>query len=115
MFKKISIFVLVFLLISVVLSACGLAKEGPFVIGLSNFSLGNSWRVQMIEEAKYYANQHKDLVKELIVTEAEEDISKQISDIEDLIVKNVDAILITAASPKLWFRLWKKQWLPELL
>lgn len=100
MFKKISIFVLVFILISVVFSACGLAKEGPFVIGLSNFSLGNSWRVQMIEEAKYYANQHKDLVKELIVTEAEEDISKQISDIEDLIVKNVDAILITAASPK---------------
>ncbi len=100
MFKKISIFVLVFVLIIVVFSACGLAKEGPFVIGLSNFSLGNSWRVQMIEEAKYYANQHKDLVKELIVTEAEEDISKQISDIEDLIVKNVDAILITAASPK---------------
>lgn len=75
-------------------------KKGPFVIGLSNFSLGNSWRVQMVEEAKYAASQNKELVKALIVTEAEGDISKQISDIEDLIVKKVDAILITAASPK---------------
>ncbi len=71
-----------------------------FVIGLSNFSLGNSWRVQMIEEAKYSASQHADLVKELIVTEADGDISKQIADIEDLIAKGVDAILITAANPK---------------
>ena len=75
------------------------AEEG-FVVGLSNFSLGNSWRVQMVEEAKYAASQKADLVKELIVTEADGDISKQIADIEDLIAKKVDAILITAANPK---------------
>jgi ribose transport system substrate-binding protein len=75
------------------------SKEG-YVIGLSNFSLGNSWRVQMVEEAKYAAEQHSDLVSELIVTEAEGSVEKQISDIEDLIAKNVDAILITAANPK---------------
>ncbi len=82
------------------LSPLAMAKDGPFVIGLSNFSLGNSWRVQMVEEAKYAADQQKDLVKQLIVTEAEGDISKQISDIEDLISKKVDAILITAVNPK---------------
>jgi len=76
------------------------AKKEGFVVGLSNFSLGNSWRVQMVEEAKYAASQHKDRVKKLIVTEADGDISKQISDIEDLISKKVDAILITAISPK---------------
>ncbi len=75
------------------------AKEG-YVIGLSNFSLGNSWRVQMVEEAKYAAQQHADLVAELVVTEAEGAVEKQISDIEDLIAKKVDAILITAANPK---------------
>jgi len=105
MVKKILILLMAFTLIAV-LAMAGTKKEevkkkeGPFVIGLSNFSLGNSWRVQMIEEAKYAAEQHKDLVEKLIVTEAEGDISKQISDIEDLIVKNVDAILITAASPE---------------
>ena len=76
------------------------AKKGDFVVGLSNFSLGNSWRVQMVEEAKYAVSQKKGLVKKLIVTEAEGDISKQISDIEDLISKKVDAILITAINPK---------------
>jgi len=39
----------------------GLAKEGPFTIGLSNFSLGNSWRVQMIEEAKDFATWAKNV------------------------------------------------------
>jgi len=82
------------------ISPLAIAKDGPFVIGLSNFSLGNSWRVQMIEEARFAAAQHKDLVKQLIITEAEGDISKQISDIEDLISKKVDAILITAVNPK---------------
>ena len=41
-----------------------------------------------------------DLVKELIVTEADNSVEKQIADIEDLISKKVDAILITAANPK---------------
>jgi ribose transport system substrate-binding protein len=75
-------------------------KTSGFVIGLSDFSLGNSWRVQMVAEAKYAASQKAGLVKELIVTEADNSVEKQISDIEDLIAKNVDAILITAANPK---------------
>lgn len=90
--------VVVFLLGTVV--SVGSVSAEQFVIGLSNFSLGNSWRVQMVEEAKYAASQHSDLVKELIVTEADGDISKQIADIEDLIAKKVDAILITAVNPK---------------
>jgi ribose transport system substrate-binding protein len=99
MSKKFFSVLLVGMMVSTLLMV-GAANAKQFVIGLSNFSLGNSWRVQMVEEAKYAASQQKDLVKELIVTEAEGDISKQISDIEDLIAKKVDAILITAASPK---------------
>jgi ribose transport system substrate-binding protein len=99
MSKKFFSMLLVVMVVSTLLMV-GAANAEQFVIGLSNFSLGNSWRVQMVEEAKYAASQQKDLVKELIVTEAEGDISKQISDIEDLIAKKVNAILITAASPK---------------
>ena len=89
----------VVVLLLCVLFGVGSASAEEFVIGLSNFSLGNSWRVQMVEEAKYAASQ-SDMVKELIVTEADGDVSKQIADIEDLIAKGVDAILITAANPK---------------
>jgi len=100
MFKKILISLVCLLMICTFGLVNIAAKEGPFTIGLSNYSYGNSWKVQMVEEAKYKASQYKDLVKELIVVDANEDISKQISDIEDLITKKVDAILITAYSPK---------------
>ncbi len=78
------------------------AAKGPkdaYVIGLSNFSLGNSWRVQMMEEAKHEAANNP-RVAELITTEANGDTAKQIADIEDLMARGVDAICITAANPK---------------
>ncbi|MFW6138282.1 MAG: ABC transporter substrate-binding protein [Spirochaetota bacterium] len=104
MFKKILVVCLAFVFVAGFLMAEGKKeapkeKEGPFVIGLSNFSLGNSWRVQMVAEAEYAAEQNPQ-VEKLVVTEAQGDVSKQISDIEDLIAQDVDAILITAASPK---------------
>ena len=40
-------------------------KTSGFVIGLSDFSLGNSWRVQMVAEARYAASQKAGMVKEL--------------------------------------------------
>jgi ribose transport system substrate-binding protein len=101
--KRAWIALVVLLLAGVMVMAAGgkeEPKKGGYVIGLTNFSLGNSWRVQMVEEAKYAAQQHKDKVAELIVTEADGSVEKQISDIEDLIAKKVDAILITAANPK---------------
>lgn len=75
-------------------------SDPPYTIGLSNYSIGNSWRVQMIEEAKYRAKQYPNLIENLVVTNAKGSIAKQISDIEDLITKGVDAILVTAKSPK---------------
>jgi ribose transport system substrate-binding protein len=75
------------------------APDEGYTIGLSNFSLGNSWRVQMVAEAEYAATQNP-MVKELIVTQSDDSVEKQISDIEDLINKQVDAILISAANPE---------------
>lgn len=103
--RKRMFLILIILLVAGTVVMAGGTTEAPkktsgFVIGLSNFSLGNSWRVQMVEEAKYAASQKKDLLKELIVTEADGSVEKQISDIEDLISKKVDAVLITAANPK---------------
>jgi ribose transport system substrate-binding protein len=73
-------------------------KAGPYTIGLSNISVVNTWRVQLIEEAKYEASRHSS-IKSLLITDAGGDIKKQISDVEDLLAKGIDALIITPASP----------------
>ena len=98
MFKKVFVLILLFLFVSSIFVTFGSAKEGPFTIGFSHYGVGCSWRVQMVAEAQYFVAQHKDLVKELIIISSDYDVSRQISDIEDLIVKKVDAIIISASS-----------------
>ena len=76
------------------------AKDG-YVIGFSNFGVGNSWRVQMEAEFKARADQlvSEGVIKEYFMTDSDGDVSKQIADMKDLIAKKCDAIIITAASP----------------
>jgi ribose transport system substrate-binding protein len=73
-------------------------KKPPFVIGVSNDSVANPFRVQMINEIKYYASKHPELIKDLIVLNAGEDTNKQISDVQDLISRGVDAIVLSPHS-----------------
>ena len=73
-------------------------KNPPFVIGVSNNSVANPFRVQMINEIKYYASKHPELIKELVVLNAGEDTNKQISDVQDLISRGVDAIVLSPHS-----------------
>jgi ribose transport system substrate-binding protein len=73
-------------------------KKPPFVIGVSNDSVANPFRVQMINEIKYYASKHPELIKELIILNAGEDTNKQISDVQDLISRGVDAIVLSPHS-----------------
>ncbi len=73
-------------------------KDGPWTIGVSNNSLANSWRVQMIKELQAYADKNPN-IKELIITNADGSVAKQITDINDLLARGVDAIMITPASP----------------
>ena len=73
-------------------------KAGPFKIGFSNISVVNSWRVQMVEELKYEASQHPEITQ-LYITDAGGNVDKQIADIEDLVAKGIDALLVTPVSP----------------
>jgi ribose transport system substrate-binding protein len=73
------------------------SKKDAFVIGLSNISVVNTWRVQMMEEAKYEAKQHPE-IKELLVTDAGGDTNRQVADIEDLLARGVDALLVAPGS-----------------
>lgn len=73
-------------------------KAGPYKIGFSNISVVNSWRVQMVRELEYEKTLHSD-VSDLYITDAGGDINKQINDVNDLLAKGINALLITPASP----------------
>jgi ribose transport system substrate-binding protein len=118
--KRLIVVVSLLMLVSIVLGACSPAptaapttspttnsspsgsaatgKNPPYVIGVSNVSVANSFRVQMIEEIKYYGSQNPSLIKDVIVTDAGGDANKQIADIEDLVTRKVDLLLVAPAS-----------------
>lgn len=67
-------------------------KDPPWTIGVSFGGVGNSWIVQMIQEAKYAAAQDP-RIAEFIFVEANWQPAKQVSDMEDLITRKVDALI----------------------
>ncbi len=73
-------------------------KKGPYTIAFALPGVGNSWIVQTIEEGKYEASRHKEIAK-LIQTDSEWQPAKQVADLEDLLTKNVDAVILGAVTP----------------
>ena len=72
-------------------------KEGPYVIGFSNASVDNTWRLAQLHAIQAAAATHKDLIKQLIITDANNSPAKQVSDIEDLLQRGVDILLVSAS------------------
>lgn len=72
-------------------------KKG-YVVGFSNVWVGNSWGVQCVNELESYLK-NSDRVADYYITDANNDVNKQISDIEDLISKKVDLLLLQPISP----------------
>lgn len=68
----------------------------PWILGFSQFDLANVWRVQVEAEIKYELVKHKDI--QVYRTDAQGKTSKQISDIEDLLARGVDILLIAPSS-----------------
>jgi ribose transport system substrate-binding protein len=73
--------------------------EPPYTIGWSINNAGISWRTEYIEEFNQHAKRYGDLIEETIILNADSDVNKQIADIEDLLAKKVDAIIIDPQSP----------------
>src|ERR1700731_17858 len=72
-------------------------KAPPYVIGFSNAGLGDSWRVVGLHSLEKAANDHADKIKKLIITDAGHDDAKQIADIQDLISRGVDLLIVPQA------------------
>lgn len=73
--------------------------DGPLVVALANGWAGNSWRSQMVAEFQYAcANQFAADVSRTIVTDANNSVDQQISQINDMLTAGANLILIDAAS-----------------
>ena len=79
-------------------SAFAERSDGNYLIGFSNLFSANSWVVQVAEEAKWQAGV-LDQVEELILTDSEFNANKQINDIQDMLTRGVDALIVMPVSP----------------
>src|ERR1700744_4047880 len=61
-------------------------KSGPFKIGFSNGFSGNTWRTECLASLRAEAHANADRY-DLIVVDGQGDISKQVNNIDDLIVQ----------------------------
>ena len=73
-------------------------KSGPFTIGFANASQADLWLVAFTHGVQFAAAKHKDKIKKLIVTDANGDAAKQVSDIQDLLNQNIDLLLVNPAA-----------------
>lgn len=72
-------------------------KEGPYKIGFSNASISNSWRVLFERQVKAEAEKHPE-IEALYVTDANDKPDKQVADVEDLLAKGIDLLILSAAT-----------------
>ncbi|NVK19146.1 MAG: substrate-binding domain-containing protein [Methylocystaceae bacterium] len=75
-------------------SAPALAAE-RYIIGFSQATTTEPWRLLFNQLTRHEANKHENLT--LLVRNAQDSVTKQIADIEELISRKVDALLV---SPK---------------
>ncbi|WP_027133235.1 sugar ABC transporter substrate-binding protein [Geminicoccus roseus] len=77
-------------------------KEGPYRIALVNGFVGNTWRIQMIQTAKVFAESPgiAEKIEEFKVVSTGTDAAAQLGAIEDFINQGYDAIVTIAVSPE---------------
>lgn len=110
MLKRIA-FGLLALTMVLAISACGKTDEPDeskpagskeetktYNVGFSNVWVGNSWGVQCVNELESYLK-NDPRVGKYYITDANNDVNKQISDLQDLISKDVDLLMLQAISP----------------
>lgn len=74
------------------------AQTAPYHIALSNSYIGNQWRIEMINLTRRYAEHDFKGRVVLSVTSSGTEVQRQISAIDDMISRRVNAILIDPAS-----------------
>jgi ribose transport system substrate-binding protein len=77
------------------------AQAKSWVVALSNSYYGNTWRRQMVEAFKQAAEEAKrqGLIADYLIENGDGSVNQQVAQLNGLILKKVDLILINAASP----------------
>jgi ribose transport system substrate-binding protein len=75
-------------------SIARLTAEDKIVIGFSQATMNHPWRVAMVEGNKKFAAEHYPDV-DLIVTDGENQATKQVSDVESLMARGVKVLIIS--------------------
>ena len=75
-------------------SAAAPAEAKKYLIGFSTDTTTSAWRSKMVTEMEAAVAAHADEL-ELVVTVAEDDTNKQISDIEDLVARGIDLLIVS--------------------
>lgn len=92
-------FLVLLIVLMAALAACGggeQAADEPFTIGVSNGFVGSEWRTQMIQDMEEVNKEFMDqgLTNELVIESADVDVQGQIQQIQNLMNRGVDAIII---------------------
>ena len=82
---------LLLLAAAVALGACGRKDAGSFVVGFSQMESDNPWRIAETQSLKDEAAKRG---VSIVVTDAQGQTAKQVSDVEDLIARRVNLILL---------------------
>ncbi len=101
-----------------IVDAAEFKKDGPYIIGFSNASISNPWRVAMLHGIEAAAERNSDRLERFIITDANDDPSKQAADVQDLIAQGVDILLISPATAEAMdpvVRRAKRQGIPVVL
>jgi ribose transport system substrate-binding protein len=75
------------------------ADDGTYVIGYDSYFVGNTWSAQLEAEFTSATKRNANEISDVIVTQSNNDAQKQISNVQSMIARDVDAIIVTPISP----------------
>jgi len=88
---------LALLLVVLMISTAVVSAQDTYTIGVSNSFVGSEWRTQMIQQIEDVAAEIEESMGidiELVIESADTDVSGQVQQIENLLNRGVDAIII---------------------
>lgn len=69
-------------------------KHKKWLIGFSQSTMIDPWRINMLKQMEDAVNEHKDEI-DFIYTDAKNDNNKQIADVQDLVTRGIDLLIIS--------------------
>ncbi len=94
--KVLCIFVVTMFAATLLVTGAYAEKKDGIVIGFSNASTSNSWRVFMVANYNAEIALHPEVAKSYY-TDANDKPEKQIADVDDLLIKGIDVLIISPA------------------